>query len=160
MLAREKTKTKIIEQASSSASAMQEMMETIDALRGVYARETEALAKADTQGFFALQDEKMETARRYQGSVERILAHKDEIAAADPQLKNRLAASYKEFSAASEKNMNALARMSRCIDRIGDTMRHAAKEEAAKKRAFSYGQSGVLQRAEHKSVSMGVSETA
>lgn len=145
---------------STAATVMQEMMDTIDAMRRFYVRETEVLAKADTKGFYSLQDEKMATARRYQDSMEKAMGRKDELLAADPQLKSRLEAIHKDFQETAEKNLGALKRMSRCIDHIGNTMRHAAKEEASKQRSFSYGQTGTLRHSENKSVSMGISETA
>ena len=43
--------------------AIQEMMSTIDALRGVYIEETDALEKADTNAFLNLQDKKLKTAQ-------------------------------------------------------------------------------------------------
>jgi hypothetical protein len=140
--------------------AIQEMMSTIDALREVYIKETEALDAADTKGFFTLQDKKLSAARDYQSGIQQMLARKDEMRAVDPSLKIRLERKRADFAQLAEKNADALGRMNRCMERLGNTMRNAAREAAAKDRAMSYGGTGAMQVPERKSVSMGVSETA
>ncbi len=139
---------------------IQDMMETIDALRGVYVRETESLESADTQAFLAIQEEKIEAARKYQEGIERIVERKADMAAVNPLLKKRLEEVQKEFSTITVKNLEAIKRMQRTTERLGNTIRNAAKESARRQRAFSYGDTGALQASDKKTVSMGVSETA
>ena len=50
--------------------------------------------------------------------------------------------------------------MQRTVERLGNTIRSAAKDAALKQRATSYGETGILDKGEKKSVSMGVIETA
>jgi hypothetical protein len=141
-------------------AAMQEMMNTIDALRGVYRRETEALEAADAKRFLELQAEKLTYARLYQDGVEQMLARKEEMKKTNPLLRRRLQEMKEDFADLSTKNMDALKRMGRVSERLGNSMRVAAKDAAVRKRAFAYGENGALKSSERKSVSMGVSETA
>ena len=140
--------------------AMQEMMDVIDRMRGVYVRETEALESMDTKGFIALQDEKLQTTNIYKSGIEDILRRKRELKAVDPALKRDLERMQADFAALSSKNMDALKRMQRTMERLGQTVQRAAKESVNKQRAFSYGESGKIHNDERKGVSIGVSETA
>jgi prefoldin subunit 5 len=139
--------------------AMQEMMSVIDALRSVYVRENEVLAASDARAFVEIQKEKFEAAQKYQAGVEDLMKRKESMKSASPVLKNRLVEMEKEFSQISEKNIEALKRMQRCVERVGQTIMNAAKDAARKRRAVAYGESGAL-RGDAKTVSMGVSETA
>lgn len=141
--------------------AMQEMMDTIDTLRGVYIRETDALNNTDTKAFLELQEKKLDIARKYQMGIEDLLARKDQMKTVNPLLKNRLATMQKEFAELADRNMEALKRMQRCTERLGAVIMNAAKESASKQRAVAYGQCGTMKdRNEKKTVSMGISETA
>lgn len=140
--------------------AMQEMMSTIDHLREIYIRENEALDTADTKSFFALQDDKYRAAEQYQSGIQQILTRKDEIRAVDPALKQRLERKQKEFSEIARKNAEALERMNRCMERLGDIIRGAAGKAAAQERGLRYDGSGRMQPAGNKAVSTGLQETA
>ncbi len=144
----------------NSAKAMQEMMSTIDALRTIYVRETEALDGADTKTFLSMQDEKLEAARNYQSRIQQMLARKAEMRKADPTLRRRLQEMQSDFSQLAKKNAEALKRMDRCVERLGNTIRRAAKEEAKRQRSFSYDATGSMRHAERKAISTGLSETA
>lgn len=146
--------------SASPNRAMQEMMEAIDTLREVYIQETAALDAADTNSFLAMQDAKLNAARNYQSGIQQILARKDEMRAADPSLKIRLERKQHDFSALAKKNVEALERMNRCMERIGNTLRSAAREAAAKDRSMSYGETGTMHVPDRKIVSTGISETA
>lgn len=135
-------------------------MDVIDRMRGVYVRETEALEDMDTKGFIALQDEKIQATNIYKSGVEDILRRKCEMKAVNPALKRDLERMQADFAALSSKNMDALKRMQRTMERLGQTVQRAAKESVNKQRAFSYGESGKIHNDERKSVSIGVSETA
>ena len=140
--------------------AMQEMMETIDKLRGIYVRETGALVAANTQAFLDIQQEKLNAARNYQRSIEEIINRKDEMKAVNPIIKKRLNDMQQQFSVLARENMEALARMRRCVGQLGETISNAARKTAKNQRAYSYGENGHLQISSKKSVSMGISETA
>jgi hypothetical protein len=141
-------------------AAMQEMMSTIDALRNVYLRETEALEAANTKAFLGMQSEKLLIARAYQDGVGQILDRKDEMKKSNPLLRRRLEDMQKDFADITTKNMDALKRMGRVAERLGNTIRVAAKDAAVRSRTYSYGETGSIKGSERKSVSMGVSETA
>ena len=141
-------------------TAMQEMMNTIDHLRGIYRRETEALEASDTRAFLEMQAEKLRAARAYQNGVSQILERKEEMKKSNPLLRRRLEDMQKDFAGLTAKNIDALKRMSRVTERLGDSIRIAAKNAAVRGRAFSYGETGSLKSSEKKSVSMGISETA
>ncbi len=140
--------------------AIQEIMDVIDSLKGVYARETEALNGADARRFLDLQDEKLATAKKYQEKIEEAMSRKDEMKVANPLIKKRLAEMEKEFYDLSEKNIEALQRMQRSTERLGETIMGAAKNSVKQMRAVSYGETGAFHADEKKTVSMGVSETA
>lgn len=140
--------------------AIQDMMSTIDELRDVYITETEALKSIDTPTFLGIQNKKLSTAKRYQRGIEEILVRKDEMRRVDPALKKRLERMQNEFSDLAHENMQALERMQRTMERVGNTVRNAARDAVNKQRAYSYGETGALHRTENKIVSTGVSETA
>ncbi len=141
--------------------AMQEMMETIDQLRAVYIRETEALTNSDAKSFMALQDEKLASARKYQSGISQILQRKDEMKQVDPELRTRLEQMQGDFSELAKENMEALERMNRCMTQLGNTLQKAAAENARKSRTFAYTSNGVVNADEAKSITTGsISETA
>lgn len=140
--------------------AMQEMMDTIDALRGVYVRETEALESVDTKAFLSLQEEKLQKAQAYQAHIQELLSRKEEFRGVNPVAKKTLERMQSEFQELSSKNMDALKRMQRTMERLGGTIRNAAKDAAKKERAFSYNQSGQMYNDDRKTITTGLSETA
>lgn len=141
--------------------ALEEMIATVDSLRSVYRLETEALAASDTKKFLALQDDKLLAARKYQHGVEAMASRRDEMKAASPRLRERLQGMHADFSALAAKNLEALERMRRSTERLGDTIMQAARDAAKRKRTISYAGNGALSsHSERKAVSMGVSETA
>lgn len=146
--------------ANDAGRAMQDMMATIDALRGVYVRETEALENTDTKTFLSLQDEKLEIAQLYKRGIEALMTRKDDLKSASPTVKGQLAAAQKEFATLANRNMEALQRMQRSTERLGHTIMGAAKDAARKQQAFSYGENGLVHKNEKKTVSMGFGETA
>ncbi len=146
--------------SQNPGTAIQEMMDTIDVLRHIYIRETDALTNADTPTFLSMQNEKFIAASNYQDGIQQMLTRKDEMRKADPALRNKLEAMQNEFSDLAKKNSDALQRMDRCVERLGNTIRRAAKDAAQKQRSFSYDATGTMRNTENKSVSTGVSETA
>jgi len=144
----------------SPDKAMQEMIDVIDVLRGVYVRETEALGAADAKSFLALQDEKLRAADLYQTKIKEAVARQEELKSANPVLKKRLNEMQQDFRVLSRKNREALERMQRCTHRLNGTLRRAARDAAQKQLAFSYGETGALEGHKRKSISTGVRETA
>ena len=146
--------------SASPEKAMNEMMETIDALRDVYIEENKALEDTDTKAFMALQDRKFETAKVYQQGIEEILARKDEMRRVDPSLKRKLERMQADFTTLAAENKESLKRMQRTMERLNNTIRNAAKDAVNKTQATSYGECGRLQNTEKRVVSTGISETA
>lgn len=140
--------------------ALEETIRTIEHLHNVYERETAALESSDTRAFLSLQQEKLETAMRYQKSIEEIKDRREEMRGVSPNVKDKLRQMQSDFSNLAQKNKEALNLMQRTVERLGNTIRSAAKDVAMKKRATSYGHNGMLDKGEKKSVSMGVIETA
>jgi len=140
--------------------AVQEVMHTIEILREIYVRETNALESSDTPTFLALQDRKLEVARLYQAQIETLLTRKNELQQVNPKIKAQLSEMQKEFSDLVSQNRSALQRMQRTITRLGETLRKAAKEAVSKERTYNYGESGRVEDKGKKTVSMGVIKTA
>jgi hypothetical protein len=138
--------------------AILEMMQTIDALRGVMIQETAALDKSDTDGFFSLQDQKLMIARDYQSGMSQLLARKDEIRTADPTLKARLEAMQKTFHATAVENRQSIDRMRKGMERLGDRIMRFARKAAEKETRLVYGATGQMQAGGK--ASMGINESA
>ena len=141
-------------------SALRDVIDTIKVLSGLYQDETEALVKSDTQTFMSLQPKKLEVAQTYQDRMSFVMAHKNDLHRADNALKNRLKTMQTSFAELSQKNMEAINRMQRCTERLGNSIRSAAIQSAQHQRAFSYGETGAIPNATQKKVvSSGISET-
>lgn len=146
--------------SASPEKAIDEMMQTIDALRDVYIAENQALENVDTKSFMGLQGKKLETAKLYQKGIEEILVRKDEMRRIDPTLKRKLERMQADFASLASTNMESLKRMQRTMDRLNNTIRTAAKDAVNKNQAYSYGESGRMQSTDKRIVSTGISETA
>lgn len=158
-----KQKSPISGKGSLSADpnrAIQEMMETIDSVRTIVMKETESLETANTKAFLDIQQQKLEAARKYQNGIESMLERSSEMKHVNPLLKKRLVQMQQEFSTLTAKNLEALKRMQRSTERLGEVIMGAAKTAAKSQRTVAYGETGVITGAERKAVSMGVSETA
>lgn len=141
-------------------AALRDVMKTIKNLEHVYEEENKALNNTDGKKFLSLQDKKIQAARHYQQNMEEMLARKNELKKADPATKEKLKALYAHFAETSQKNMQAIERMQRCTERLGNTIRSAAIKSAQKQRAYSYGETGAINgTAQRKAVSSGLSET-
>ncbi len=138
--------------------AMQEMLDKIDALRSVYVEENDALLHADTMKFISLQDEKLRAAREYKSGTEQIIQRRIEFKDIDPALRQKLTDKHSEFSDLAAVNLEALARMRKSVQRLGDRIMVAARD-AAQKSAPNYGASGNLGKKDRR-VSIGINESA
>jgi len=142
-------------------TALRQMMSTIEKLQSVYKHETEVLNATDSNAFMDTQDKKISAIKEYQAGMSQLLNRREELGKADPSLKARLKDMHAKFSQQSRQNLEALARMKRCTERLGNTLRQAAISEAQQQRTYSYGQSGTISgSARNKAVSSGISETA
>lgn len=138
--------------------AMQEMMETIDALRSVYREENDILARSDARGFMRLQDRKIEMVRKYQSGVQQIVERQDEFRKADPALRARLVEAHEDFNILAGQNMKGLQRLERGVKLLGERIISAARDSATKD-AVNYGIRGKL-NAYKGPLTIGVSESA
>lgn len=138
--------------------AMQEMMNTIDALRLALVEETNALKDADTPKFLSLQDKKLNVARDYLDGMAQLLARTDELKNANPLLKNKLEKMRVDFSETAHQNFAAIERMKKGMKRLGEHIMKKAQEAAKKEEELTYGATGRMYSGLRASV--GVSETA
>jgi hypothetical protein len=140
--------------------AMREAIQSIIILQDVYTRETKALTDADMREFAAIQNEKLEAAKFYQQSVEDIVQRKNEMKGVNPAFKTKLKEMQNDFAVLAQRNMDALSRTQRNLQRVGKTIQRAAKDAARKNSTTPYGQHGKLQNEDKKALSIGLSETA
>ncbi len=146
--------------SKNTDTALKEVMKSIKVLETVYEKENEALKSMNTTGFMELQDDKLDAARHYQNIMGQILSRKNEIAHADPALKERMKNAYADFKKISHENMESIERMQRCTERLGNTIRNAAIRSAQTQRSYSYGETGALSNStQNKAISSGLSET-
>jgi hypothetical protein len=141
------------------AKAMQEMMQAIDALRNIYVEETIALKAADTKAFFGVQDRKIEAAQNYHAGITEAMARKDELLQAHPQMKSLFRRKQEEFSKIADENLEALDRMRRTVDRLGNRIMRSARDSAMRD-GVSYSARGDLSGYKNKPVTMGLNESA
>lgn len=139
--------------------AMQEMMETIDALRTLYVEENDALTSADTKRFLALQERKQDAARLYRDGAEQMIRRRDEFKDINPETRAKFTALQDEFSTLTSENLAALARLRGAVQRLGDRIMKAARD-AAHKSSPNYGARGNLNNTGKKALSIGVYESA
>jgi hypothetical protein len=141
------------------SQALNEMMMTIDALRQVYVAETTALKGSDTKAFLGMQDQKIEAAQRYHDSFTQFMTRKDEIMRAHPDLRKLFGRKQVEFSKIAAENLEALGRMNRITDRLGQRIMRAARENAARE-GVAYGSGGNMNPHKNRPVTMGLNESA
>jgi septal ring factor EnvC (AmiA/AmiB activator) len=138
--------------------AMNEMMFTIDRLRGVLIEETTALNDADTKRFLDMQDQKVDIARDYLEGMDQLIARKNEIKQADQDTIKKLEDMREDFGKIAHDNHAALSRMKNGMKRLGERIMETARETAKRDRQFVYGANGCLQSSTGGTI--GVSESA
>ena len=138
--------------------ALQEMMETIDALRSVYEEETKALQEADTKRFTTLLNRKLEIAHNYQAGAAQMLERREEFKKTDPELRRKLLQAHENFTTLSSNNLDALERSKKAVQRLGDRIMSVARD-AVRKESVTYGASGDLGSSQ-RPVSIGLNESA
>ncbi|PCI99708.1 MAG: hypothetical protein COB14_05850 [Alphaproteobacteria bacterium] len=141
-------------------TALREVASTINKMSKVFVEETDALNKTDRNAFIALQEQKLLTAQEYQSDMGQMIGRKNELTSADPAMKERLKKMQADFAEISSKNLEALSRMQRCTEKLGNTIRNAAIHAAQKQNGYSYGENGAISNAaKRKAISSGLSET-
>ncbi len=141
-------------------AAIREVLSTVQKLGDIYVEETDTLKNIDNTSFMALQGRKIAAAQRYQNDMGQMIARKHELKMADAAMKKALKEAQENFSVLARENLEALGRMQRCTERLGDTVRNAAIRAAQKDSGYSYGDTGTLSKAaQKKAVSSGLSET-
>ncbi len=145
--------------SSDPNRAMQEMMETIDALRAIYVEENKALSAADARAFMAVQDNKITAARKYQSGASQLLERREEIGKKlDPRLRQALYKKQKDFDAISRENIDKLERMRKGTERLGRRIQQAVCDTARKDTHF-YSARGNLEPSDRR-VSVSLNESA
>ena len=157
------SKNEILNKAENASAdpvtAMQDMMASIDTLRGIYIEETAALNAADTNAFFGIQERKIRAAQDYHAEITGLVARKDELLNVHPELKSLVRKKQEEFSHVTRENLDALNRMRRTMDRLGRRLTQAACD-AAKSESVAYGSGGHLSTQRGKPVTVGINESA
>lgn len=141
-------------------AALKEVIKTVQNLGNIYQKETSFLKDMNTDGFTSLLDQKVTAAKQYQNVMGQMLARKNEIATANPQLREKMKNVYAKFSEISQENLNTVERMHRCSERLSDTIRNAVIRSTQSQRSYSYSNSGAFTHStRNKAVSSGLSET-
>jgi len=118
----------------------------VTALRDIMLKENEALGCANTSAFLALQEEKMETALRYETLVNALMNRKDDIKSAEDNLKKQLERLQESFGSVAAENRTLIDRMRNATQRLADRIMKSARAEAEKQTQFAYGASGKMQK--------------
>jgi hypothetical protein len=118
----------------------------VTALRDVMIRENETLEKSNTRAFMAMQDEKLEVARRYDVLVSTLMGRAGDIKAADPKLKQQLERLQESFGETAKLNRERIERMRNATKLLGDRIMKCARQEAETMTQFAYGSNGKMQR--------------
>ena len=145
---------------NSPQRAAEEMIIIINDLQAIYERETEALEQTDTVTFNALQDQKMSAARKYEQGIAQMVKRRAEMGTVTEATKQTLRDMQENFAALAHKNKNLLERMQRTTQRLGETIRSAAKDAVQKRSSIGYSASGQAQSVSNRNMSVGINETA
>lgn len=142
-------------------AALQEVVNVIQKMGDIYKTENDILRAHDSNAFLIFQDKKIAVAHEYNTKMGEMIARKNEISNADPSVKERLKKMQADFAVLSKQNLEAIERMQRCTERLGNSIRNAAVKTAQTMRTYSYGENGTIPKsAKNKIVSSGLSETA
>lgn len=118
----------------------------VTALRDVMSKENEALERSSTRGFMDLQDEKVETARRYETLVSALMDRAIDLKGADEKLKDQLQRLQVSFGDVAAKNRENIERMRNATQLLSERIMKGAREEVERQNQFAYGSSGKMQR--------------
>jgi len=144
----------------SPRKAAEEMVLIIENLQHVYEQETEALENTDIPAFVSLQQKKLNAARSYEFGIAQILDRKDEMTQVPDDMRRRLRAMQKDFSELVANNKTVLERMRRTTERLGETIRGAARDVIEQRTSTSYSAEGAMNKKMKGNMSVGISETA
>jgi len=136
-----------------------EMISIIKALHEIYEEETEALKASQIQTFLDLQASKVRATEDYKLGMVQMMERQTEMRGINPTLKTTLRAMQHDFSKLAEENLSVLGRMQRTTERLGETIRSAAKNFIETRTATSYSHSGALNTYKKGNVSVGITET-
>lgn len=118
----------------------------VTALRDVMIKENEALSLSSTMAFMALQDEKVDAARRYEKLVMALMDRAPEVKSADEKLKEQLQRLQDSFGEVAAENRTHIERMKNATKMLGERIMKGAREQAEKQSQFAYGASGKMQK--------------
>lgn len=110
----------------------------IDNLQRIIEQETEAISKADTQAFLAIQGDKIKAVDAYQNEMEKVKyareAGYENLGLLLKEMKKRK----KKFSEAVERNQRKLESITRGFKRLSGLLMESAKEEAKRQNTVCY----------------------
>ncbi len=139
--------------------AAQEMMIIINQLQYIYQQETGYLAVSDTVGFQSIQDTKMQATLRYEQGMSQMFARRSELKLLSDATKETLRTMEAEFKVISMENKKMLERVKRTTERLGETIRYAAKDAVKKRTSAGYSATGIMSAPSSRNMSIGISET-
>lgn len=126
----------------------------VTALRDVLLKENEALEASKTKDFLALQDEKVEVARRYEILVNHLMDNGEKTKTADEKLKAQLQRLQGDFSTVCQRNLELIERMKTATEKLGECIMRSARKTAEAATQFAYGSSGKMQRGNRASIGL------
>lgn len=130
--------------------AMRSMMARVQALKSIYEREIGALDASQIDKFLSLQEEKLHAAATYQKGMTELMERKEEISGSiDPILRGQLATMQADFSEISQRNLKAISKMQRCIERLGNKICMVAKSDVINRAPVGYSSNGASAASSH-----------
>lgn len=146
--------------AKNPHKAAKEMLAIIGSLENLYERENQYLETANTQGFSALQNEKMALASSYEQGIAQMIVRREEMQTLPLDIKNTLRVSQERFAGIAQQNKTLLERMERATQKLGETIRLSAKKAVEKRTSTGYTRDGGNYHSKTRKMSVGINETA
>lgn len=140
--------------------AVKEMIAIIGVLNDVYAQETHALESMDTETFINLQSTKLDIAESYASGIRDLQMRQNQMDKIPQKLRHKLQDMQGGFAALARRNIEALDRMHRLADQVGETIYAAARDSIKKQSTQRYDETGDIYRGHKQSLSMGINEQA
>lgn len=137
---------------------VERFVKTVSDLQSILTQETDCLNNANREGFFRLQEKKVNVASIYKDEVLALKKLATELKEKYPELVPFLQNKQQELNEHVQENVKALKRMEKATTRLTDRIMEIARQAAAEQSAVSYGAQGRFD--ENKRASIGISESA
>jgi|MDSW01.1.fsa_nt_gb hypothetical protein len=137
---------------------VERFVKTVSDLQSILTQETDCLNNANREGFFRLQEKKVNIASIYKDEVLALKKLATELKEKYPELVPFLQNKQQELNTHVQENVKALKRMEKATTRLTDRIMEIARQAATEQSAVSYGAQGRFD--ENKRASIGISESA